>query len=128
MARAVSGPGTMSSSGSGRTSGNRFSGIFLVAQTDQKFSRGMIFRVADDCHADSEESGEIPFGDGVWCVVGAFSMYVGLKLAQQRVDIEFVENYDVIHRREGRNERGARAFRQNRTACALQRSRARVGI
>src|ERR1700735_4359239 len=88
---------TMLSIDSNRAWRKRFSGIFLVSQAAQEFARGMVFGVTNDGHADSQQRCQIAFWYRIRRVVSAFCVHIRLKLAQQRVDVELVENYHGIN-------------------------------
>ncbi len=99
------------------------SAISLVAQAGQKFARGMVFRIADDCYANPEKRGEVAFRNRFRRVIGAFGVHVRLKFAQQRIYVELVENHHVIHGSQSGHQRRARAFRENGSAFALSKFR-----
>jgi len=92
-----------------RTARKRGSDMRGLADGVEKRARGMAFRVADDGHADAEAGRDGSLGDGLGGVVGAFGVDVWTEFFEEFFDVEFGENYDVVHCADSSNEKGAGA-------------------
>ena len=88
----------------------------------------MIFRVAYDGDPNSEKCGDFAFRHGVGSVVGPFGVNVRLNFAEQRHNVELVENYDVVHKFQRGDERRTRTLGENWAAFAFQFSGTGIGI
>ena len=88
----------------------------------------MALGVADNGDTDAQPRGKFALRNRFGGVVGAFCVHVRLKFTQQRMDVQLVENYHVIHRGQRGGQAGTRAFGEDRAPFAFQRPRARVGI
>src|SRR5882762_10210640 len=111
-----------------RTARKRGSDMRGLADGIEKRARGMVLGVADDGYADAEAGRDGSLGDGVGGVVGAFGVDVGTEFFEEFFDVEFGENYDVVHCADSSDEKGACLFVENGTAGAFEGSDARVGI
>src|ERR1700751_4286415 len=95
------------------------SGIALAVDARNHVARGMIFGIAANGGADAEENGELTLGNRVYGVVGALCVDVWLKFAEQRVDVELVENNHVVDCGQGCDDSCAGSFGHHRTAGAF---------
>jgi hypothetical protein len=93
-----------------------------LADGIEKRARGMVFGVADDGYADAEAGRDGSLRDGVGGVVGAFGVDVGTEFFEEFFDVEFGENYDVVHCVDSSDEKGAGLFVENGTAGAFEKA------
>ena len=61
-------------------------------------------------------------------MVARAGVHIGLKLAEQRLDVHFIDEDHVVHGRKRSNKDGTRAFRENRPAFAVQPSRTGIRV
>ena len=87
----------MSPSEPRRTSRKRGISHRLAGADAREDRASSVLRVADDRHADAEQRREFAFGHRFGGVVGSLGVDVRLKLAQQRIHVQIVEDDYVIH-------------------------------
>src|SRR6266850_476523 len=88
----------------------------------------MIFGVANNGHANAESGGDGALGYALCRVIRAFGVDVGPQLPQERFDVGFGEEHDVVYAAEGRHELRARVFIENRPAGPLQIAHAGIRV
>src|SRR5580700_5483554 len=104
------------------------SGIALAVDARNHVARGMIFGIAANGGADAKENGEFALGNRLYGVVGALCVDVWLKFAEQRVDVELVENNDVVDCGQRCDDRCAGSFGHHRAAGAFALLGAGIGV
>src|ERR1700722_1638231 len=104
------------------------SGIALAVDARNHVARGMIFGIAANGGADAEENGEFALGNSVYGVVGALCVDVWLKFAEQRVDVELVENNHIVDCGQRCDDRRAGSFGHHRAAGTFALLSAGIGI
>src|SRR5918912_4278889 len=74
-----------------------FIALISFSESSKNSRSRMIFRVAHDGDAAAVGSYHVTFGHGVFGVVSAFGVHVGLEREQQLFDRRLVENGHVSH-------------------------------
>src|SRR6267378_2436566 len=88
----------------------------------------MILWVANNGDANAKPRGDRAFRHALGRVVRAFGVNVGPQLFQERFDVGFGEEHDVVYAAEGRHELRARVFIENRPAGPLQIAHAGIRV
>ena len=88
----------------------------------------MILWVANNGDANAKPRGDRAFRHALGRVVRAFGVNVGPQLFQERFDVGFGEEHDVVYAAEGRHELRARAFIEDRPAGSLQVADAGIDV
>src|SRR6266404_8244781 len=101
---------TMSPRELSRTTRNRCSAMRRLADGFEKFARGVILGVTHNGHVNPQARGDASLRHALCRVVCAFGVNVGPQLFQERFDVRFGEEHDVVRAAERRHEQGARVF------------------
>src|SRR5579862_7641263 len=104
------------------------SGIALAVNARNHVARGMVFGIAANRGADAEKNREFSLGNRVNGVIGALRVDVGLKFAEERVDVELIENNYVVYRGQRCDDCCAGSFGHHRAAGAFALLGAGIGI
>ncbi len=88
----------------------------------------MVFRVSDDLDAAAEGSYHIALGHRLFGVVGAFGVDVRAEREQEFGDGRLVEDGDVVHGAQARDDLGALARGDEGAPLALQESHLLVRV
>src|SRR5579862_3119585 len=104
------------------------SGIALAVNARNHVARGMVFGIAANRGADAEKDGKFSLRNCVNGVIGALSVDVGLKFAEERVDVELIENNYVVYRGQRCYDCCAGSFGHHRAAGTFALLGAGIGI
>ena len=88
----------------------------------------MIFPIADDADGAAELAHHLALGHGGFGVVCAFAVDVGAELAQEVFDRGLVEDNNIVHGGERRNQFRARLGREDRPPGAFECARRGVAV
>src|SRR5271154_5363290 len=102
-----------------RTTRKRGSGMRRLANGIEQGACRVILGIANDGYANSQAIGDSAFGDRVRGIVRSFGMNVGAKEFEQRFDIGFAEQNNVINNANGRDELRASILIEYRAATTL---------
>jgi hypothetical protein len=99
-----------------------------LADGIEKRTRGMIFGIADDGHADAETGRDSALGDGVGGVVGTFGVNVRAQFFEQFFDIRLGKDHDVVYGAESGDEKATGVFVEDGAVGAFEWADAGIGI
>ena len=99
-----------------------------LADRLQELSRGMIFRIADNGHANSQAIGDRFLRNSFGGVVRAFGVHCRPQDVDHSGYIQFIKHHDMIYRPKGGYKSHAFILRQNRPALALQGSDRNIAV
>jgi len=88
----------------------------------------VILGITHNGYADAEPGGDGALGYALCRVIRAFAVNVGPQLFQERFDIGFGEEHDVVYAAERCHELRARVFIENRPAGPFQIAHTGIGV
>src|ERR1700676_2013115 len=115
---------TMSPSEPSRTTKKCGSPMRRLAHRFQESTRGVILRVANNRHANTQPCGRCAFGHGFRGVVRALGVDVRPEVLKQHFNVRLAKQNNVIDGAQRRDEIDARRFGQNRPPGSLQSAHA----
>src|SRR5215469_1075422 len=119
---------TMSPREPRRTTRKRRSAMQPLSDRFEKPACGVILRIADDGHANTEAARDFAFGDRVGGVVGAFGVDIRTQLLKQRFDRRLRKEDHIVDVAQSGDQLGTGELVEDRTAGPLELARTGVGI
>src|ERR1700722_9160995 len=111
-----------------RTTRNRGSGIGPLANAVEQRARGMVLRIPNDSHANSQTRGSSALRHGLAGVICALGVHVWPQFFQKTFYVWFAEEHHEIDGIDRGHQLGTSVFIKDWPICALERTYAGIRI